>query len=805
METSLDKDEKVDIKNILKEYAELEKQYLFFNCFVISSDEIKILYEKAKEKYNNYLKNIEIYYTPDYLFKKNQYNPIFDQINKQKHKDYYFLKEHVFYYQYLLKCLKVKEEKNKRIEREEIDNKNLNEIAYRTLMNRLYILSENPKSNNNYGINEIFGIPCIYSIIEPNIIDQIINMKKFNFELLQMNKDNVIKLFGINQDIEAQSYIYNKLLISISEGNSTIKDEKNANYDINSDLNKMNKSSIELEKFLIDLSSELFLFNYIMKQLGKNNLIQIPRMIFFCGLYNYEYNSIYKIQNNLMKEKEKEPEKINVREKSIDERKKIKNKGKKEIEEKNGTTNINSKHRKKTFQEIKQEEKKEKSKQQTPKKEQREKEEKLRDKRKEIITAKNEGSLEKEKALEMKKPEKNLLKCKLLNFCGTLELDGSFLYKGEKIQLEAKSFVIALSEYLFHNNDNITKNAEKYEAKGILEKLTKYKNNPKYLKSSLKNNKIFQVDIDKENIEDIKKKYKEIVDKDIISSTKIIIEKNDLILIENKREFPNHMFNEINNFIDHSLYFIALYQNLKLLEPTSEIHLLFVYDHHRNYDDVGQAAFALHQIINENLGKLNLLSNRIKFYLIHSLPNLSISIFDKLENNISDLSRENKEFIQLIGKQNSKINDLTNKNERLIKEVKNLTNENKNLIIKLSSITSQNKRNVATITNLESENRKLRTDITNLESENLQIKYDMDKIRTKNAILTLKVKRLESQNKNLIVEVNNLKNKNKILTIQNKELIEIVKNLNDKVDKLEGEINELKYLNNKKNDYNKIS
>ena len=131
-------------------------------------------------------------------------------------------------------------------------------------------------------------------------------MKKFNYELLQMNKDKVIQLFGINKDIENQSFIYNKLLLSISENNSTITENKSISYNKNDDLNKNNKSAIEVEKFLINLSSELFLFNYIIKQFDKDKLIQIPRMLFFCCLYDNECRNIYQIQSEKKKQKVKE-------------------------------------------------------------------------------------------------------------------------------------------------------------------------------------------------------------------------------------------------------------------------------------------------------------------------------------------------------------------------------------------------------------------------------------------------------------------------------------------------------------------
>ena len=75
------------------------------------------------------------------------------------------------------------QEKNQKEDNNSIDNSNINEISYRVLINRLYLL-HNYKKNNNYGITKIFGVPCIYSIIESNIIEQMINMEKLNYGLL---------------------------------------------------------------------------------------------------------------------------------------------------------------------------------------------------------------------------------------------------------------------------------------------------------------------------------------------------------------------------------------------------------------------------------------------------------------------------------------------------------------------------------------------------------------------------------------------------------------------------------------------
>ena len=119
----------------------------------------------------------------------------------------------------------------------------------------MYLLYDNIETNNeNYGINYIYNVPCIYTIIEPDIIKQIINMKKFSLELLKINEDKVVELFGINSDIEDSSFIYNNSLISISLSNSTIAEEKNLDeLDLDENVNKRNKDILQkkiLDKFI---------------------------------------------------------------------------------------------------------------------------------------------------------------------------------------------------------------------------------------------------------------------------------------------------------------------------------------------------------------------------------------------------------------------------------------------------------------------------------------------------------------------------------------------------------------------------
>ena len=64
------------------------------------------------------------------------------------------------------------------------------------------------------------------------------------------------------------------------------------------------------------------------------------------------------------------------------------------------------------------------------------------------LEIKNETKKEKEQSLKNEKFEKNLLKCKLMKFVGTLEIDGAFKYIGDTKEIETKSLVILMSEYI---------------------------------------------------------------------------------------------------------------------------------------------------------------------------------------------------------------------------------------------------------------------------------------------------------------------------------------------------------------------
>ena len=789
MKTSFESSNEVKEISLFKDNEILKNQYLFFNCLIISSKEIDSLIKNAKITEIGKSSNIEIYYTPNYLYDINKNNKIFEKINAQKDKRYYYLKEHMFFYKFLLNCLQLKsKEKNNNIEKEIFNLDNINEICYRTLINRLYLLYDNPDSNNvNYGKIDIFGVPCIYSITEPDIIDQIINMKKLSFGLMNMNEDKVSKLFGITDDIENQSCFYNKILISISEGNSTIKEEGSIKYNKYDDPDNRNKSRIEVEKNLINLSSELFLFHYITKQFEKNKLIQIPKMIFFCCLYDKNCKDIYQIKLDKMnkakniiintnekfssiitreqledkKNKIKENKNEIVKENSlIDEKEKkiIKNivnpKKKNEfkektIEKKNNNSKVTTKIERKNLHIIKTKKKipindiikeksqdklnkknqkiqknkeggkyflkdketdkngrlKSKNKQQkiiskksTIKENQRVQRErdskneeqntiknkdnikedifsKVKKKTKENTQKKEDENKEEKKDINTKetcqkiKIDKNIIKCDLMKFCGTLELDGAFKYKGEEKKLDTKSLAIILSGSLNCENNNIKKYIEKYEAEFIIDMLNKFYDDQKYLTKIFKDNVIYKnIELENKSFDAIINEYKVIVERYIIYDKNIIVKTNDLILIKNKKEYNKHIANELQNFIMHSLFFICLYKKLNLLENISTVHLLFIYDHYKNYNDERHTLIEIYKIIKENSERLGTFKNNIKFYLIHSLPNLSVTIFDKLDNNIKE--------------QNIKINNLTNKNlelnnivEELKIQIENLKNE----------------------------------------------------------------------------------------------------------------------------------
>ena len=114
----------MELYESLKDFPRLRMQYLFYNCFIISSEEMNTLYEIAKGEKIKKLNDVEIYYSPDYLYKKYPGNSAFEKINSQIPKKFYFLKEHIFYYQYLLLLIESKEKYG-------IKTDQISEITYR--------------------------------------------------------------------------------------------------------------------------------------------------------------------------------------------------------------------------------------------------------------------------------------------------------------------------------------------------------------------------------------------------------------------------------------------------------------------------------------------------------------------------------------------------------------------------------------------------------------------------------------------------------------------------------------------------
>ena len=56
---------------------------------------------------------------------------------------------------------------------------------------------------------EKYLISLFYSIIKSNIIEQNINMRKINFQHFGFDEDRINNLFGKNEIITKESFIYN--------------------------------------------------------------------------------------------------------------------------------------------------------------------------------------------------------------------------------------------------------------------------------------------------------------------------------------------------------------------------------------------------------------------------------------------------------------------------------------------------------------------------------------------------------------------------------------------------------------------
>ena len=267
---------------------------------------------------------------------------------------------------------------------------------------------------------------------------------------------------------------------------------------------------------------------------------------------------------------------------------------------------------------------------------------------------------------------KHLLKCELMSFCGTLELDGAFRYIGNMLEIKGDSLVIILAEFLNDKNNNIKEITQKFEAIDLISKIRKHEK--KELRKLIQKYDSIKNDIPEGDKENIMKRLKDLSEKKIMTDKRIIINNNDIVLIENKREYPHHISNEIRNFIEHSFYFINLYKNLNLIKNNNIIHLIFVYDHYGHYNDESEAFIGLFKVIDDNKIKINSFSNKIKFYLVHSLPNLNLSIFDRLQNDISDLKEKNEKLSSIVNKNFEDIERYLSKINELEEQIKNLNN-----------------------------------------------------------------------------------------------------------------------------------
>ena len=143
----------------MKEFPLLKQQFLFYNCFIISSDEAKSSYDKVIIKYKE-LNGINLFYKADYLYLKYTNDNIFTIKNGNempiKQNKFCFLKQHILYYNFLEMCLQNKKDKKP------IDSTQINEILYRTLLKILYLLESDDSPKINYGISKIFNCTCIY-------------------------------------------------------------------------------------------------------------------------------------------------------------------------------------------------------------------------------------------------------------------------------------------------------------------------------------------------------------------------------------------------------------------------------------------------------------------------------------------------------------------------------------------------------------------------------------------------------------------------------------------------------------------
>ena len=431
------------------------------------------------------------------------------------------------------------------------------------------------------------------------------------------------------------------------------------------------------------------MFNYITKQFDKNKLIQLPRILFFVCLFDDEFRNIYEIEEKKEKikkrveggvvEEETNNKGIMIQNKSdlneiikkgIKENKKEKNKKKENIKTDLGYIKVKRSEKLKSINKNEKNLIKEEIDEDIDL-------ERVDNQKEDIITEKygdniNKKNNEKKETNSETPIIKHLLKCELMSFCGTLELDGAFRYIGNMLEIKGDSLVIILAEFLNDKNNNIKEITQKFEAIDLISKIRKHEK--KELRKLIQKYDSIKNDIPEGDKENIMKRLKDLSEKKIMTDKRIIINNNDIVLIENKREYPHHISNEIRNFIEHSFYFINLYKNLNLIKNNNIIHLIFVYDHYRHYNDESEAFIGLFKVIDDNKIKINSFSNKIKFYLVHSLPNLNLSIFDRLQNDISDLKEKNEKLSSIVNKNFEDIERYLSKINELEEQIKNLKN-----------------------------------------------------------------------------------------------------------------------------------
>ena len=123
---------------------------------------------------------------------------------------------------------------------------------------------------------------------------------------------------------------------------------------------------------------------------------------------------------------------------------------------------------------------------------------------------------------------KYLLKCELISFCGTLELDGAFKYTGNMLEIKGDSLVTILAEFLNDKNNNIKEIIQKFEAIDLISKIKKHEKIE--LRKLIQKYEAIKNDIMEEDKENLVKRLKDISEKKLKIDKRIIINNNDIVL-----------------------------------------------------------------------------------------------------------------------------------------------------------------------------------------------------------------------------------------------------------------------------------